>query len=133
MGLSPEFAQKLQDAGSSQAALVALMSEIDEEKRAIKSALSQLSSEPDAQYARGRERQVKIRRMKDKISFLTEEREIVRIKLGRLKMDKKALRRATSSRSIEFSQSFMAAAERMLPEETFIQLEARAAEMLQTE
>ena len=62
------------------------MNNLDAEKRSVKSHLSRLSSEPDEQYAHGRERQILIRRMKDKLSFLTEEREIVRKKLGELKM-----------------------------------------------
>ncbi|MDQ2078541.1 hypothetical protein [Marinimicrobium sp. ABcell2] len=37
------------------------------------------------------------------------------------------------SRSVELSKPFMAAAERTLPEETFTKIEARAAEMLQSE
>lgn len=133
MALSQEFAQKLEEAGSDQKALASLMNEIDETKRSIKSALSQLSSEPNGQHARGRERQVKIRRMKDKLSFLTEEREIVRQKLGRIKMDKKALNRARSSRNTDFTHAFMAAAERLLPEEVFNEIESRAAEILQGE
>ena len=133
MALSPEFAQKLEDAGNNQRNLVSLLNAIDEEKRSLKSALSQLSSEPDGPYARGRERQVKIRRMKDKMSFLTEEREIVRQKLGRIKMDKKAVNRAASRRTVEFAHAFMAAAERVLPGEMFNELETRAAEILQSE
>lgn len=133
MALSQEFAQKLQDAGNNQTALVALMNSIDEEKRSIKSALSQLSSEPHEALARGRERQTKIRRMKDKISFLTEEREIVRAKLGRMKMEKKALNRATSEKKAHFAHAFMAAAERSLPAELFNELETKAAEILQNE
>ncbi len=133
MSLNQEFAKKLEDAGNNQKELLFLMSAIDEEKRSIKSALSQLSSEPNDAYARGRERQIKIRRMKDKISFLTEEREIVRQKLGRIKLDKKAMNRASSGRNVEFAHAFMAAAERILPYETFNELETRAAEILKAE
>lgn len=133
MALSPEFAQKLQNAGNDTKALTALMAAIDEDKRALKSALSQLSSEPEGKFGRGRARQVMIRKMKDKQSFLTEEREVVRLKLGRLKMDKKALNRALSSRSPEFTHAFVASAERLLPEELFQDLEVRAAEMLLAE
>lgn len=133
MSLSQEFAQRLVDAGNDQKTLRSMLSSLDEEKRSIKSALSQLSSEPEGPYARGRERQVKIRRMKDKISFLTEEREAVRQKLGRIKMDKKALNRVTSGKNVAFAHAFMAAAERVLTAETFNELEARAAEILRAE
>lgn len=134
MTLSAGFAQRLLDAGNNRHALSALMQSIDEDKRSLKSALSQLSSEPDGPLvARGRERQVRIRRMKDKLAFLTAEREAVREKLGKIKMDVRALNRAVSSKSVDFSQAFMAAAERMLPEDVFNDLEIRAAEILQIE
>ena len=125
-----EFAAKLKNFGNDREKLTALMAEIDTEKRSIKSRLSRISSEPDGEFGRGRERQVQIRKMKDKESFLTEEREIIRAKLGQLKMDKKALNRAVNSRSEEFSHAFIAAAEHILPEELFLEIEQRAAEII---
>jgi phenylalanyl-tRNA synthetase alpha subunit len=132
MGVNSEFADKLQNAGNNQKILAALMADIDNTKRAIKSALSQLSSEPDERHARGRERQAKIRRMKDKISFLTEESGVVKERLGRLKMDKKALNRAASSKKLEFAHAFMAAAERILTEKQFNEIEYRASDIIQS-
>lgn len=130
MGVGQEFAEKFAQAGSNRNALLELMADIDQEKRSVKSALSQLSSEPDERHAKGRQRQEKIRRLKDKMSFLTEEREMVRVKLGQLKMDQKAVKRAQSNRALDFCQAFMAAAERILPEETFKEIEGRAAEIM---
>lgn len=98
----------------------------------LKSRLSQLSSEPSEQHAKWRERQILIRRMKDKMSFLTEEREMIRSRLGRIKMDQKALNRSTNKAEPDFAHAFMAAAERTLPENEFLELEARAAEILQS-
>lgn len=129
--MSQKFSEKLAKTGADTDALTALMAEIDAEKRSVKSRLSQLSSEPDSQFAKGKERQVLIRRMRDKISFLTEERELVRKKLGQIKMDKKALNRVSNSVTSDFSHAFMAAAERMLDEEIFSQIEVRASEILE--
>ena len=127
------FTITLQACGKDKNKLSALLSEIDAEKRSLKSLLSRLSSEPERIYGRGRERQVKIRKMKDKLSFLTEEREAVRERLGAMKMDAKALNRATNSRSIDFAHAFIAAAERLLPDEMFLELESRAADILSSE
>ena len=128
--MNPEFADKLQEAGNNKDKLVALLNEIDETKRAIKSSLSQLSSEPDEKTAKGRDRQGKIRRMKDKLSFLTEEREIVRVKLGRLKVAGKALKRCEAGTNVDFAHAFMVAAEQILSEEQLNEIEARASEIL---
>ncbi|MFC1336949.1 MAG: hypothetical protein G8D89_22325 [gamma proteobacterium symbiont of Clathrolucina costata] len=125
-----EIADKLSECGNDREKLLTLMAEIDTEKRSLKSRLSRISSEPDGDFGRGRERQVQIRKMKDKEWFLTEEREMVRAKLGSLKMDQKALNRAISSRAPEFGHAFIAAAERILSEEQFSELELRAAELL---
>lgn len=132
MSVNQQFIERLEQAGFNRRRLTALMADIDEEKRSIKSRLSRLSSEPSEQHAKGRERQVLIRRMKDKMSFLTEEREMVRLRLGRIKMDQKALNRRTNKAEPEFAHAFMAAAERTLSEDSFLELEARAAEILQS-
>ncbi len=124
------FIDKLQACENDKEKLSGLMAEIDTEKRSLKSQLSRISSESDGKFGRGRERQVQIRKMKDKKAFLTEEREMIRTKLGSMKTDKKALNRAANSRSIEFAHAFIAAAERMLPEEQFLALELRATDIL---
>jgi predicted nucleic acid-binding Zn-ribbon protein len=128
--MAQEFSEKLAKAGADSKALSSLMAEIDSEKRSVKSKLSQLSSEPDSQFVKGKDRQVLIRRMKDKMSFLTEEREQIRQKLGQIKMDNKAFNQISNRVSSGFSQAFMAAAERILDEETFSQVEARASEIM---
>jgi len=124
------FEQKLKDCSSNKEMLIALMAEIDAEKRSLKSRLTQLSSEPEGDYARGRKRQTNIRKIKDKISFLTEEREQVRKKLGSLKTSKKTLNKITNSRKPDFQAAFMVAAEQLLDEKTFLEIEAKASELL---
>ena len=133
MSVSDEFLQRFEACGNNQAQLVKLMAEIDETKRSLKDRLTRLSSEPDGPFGRGRERQEQIRKIKAKQGFLTDEREMVRHKLGTLKLDQKALNRAKSNRSADFSQAFMAAAELILSDEVFEQIEARAAEILAIE
>lgn len=127
------FVQKFEGCGDNREGLLALMAEIDAEKRLLKSWLTQLSSEPEGDYARGRKRQTNIRKIKDKISFLTEEREQVRKRLGSLKVNKKALNKTTNSRKPDFQAAFMTAAEIMLDEETFLEIEAKASEMYLSE
>jgi hypothetical protein len=57
-----EFIDKLQACGINREKLMSLMAEIDAEKRSLKSRLSRMSSEPDGEFGRGRERQVQIRK-----------------------------------------------------------------------
>jgi hypothetical protein len=128
--MRPEFIDQLQACGLNREKLATLMAEIDIEKRSLKSRLSRISSEPNGEFGRGRERQVQIRKIKDKISFLTEEREIVRAKLGTIKMDQKVLNKVIHTRSVDFGLAFTAAAERILTEEQFLELEIKASEML---
>jgi seryl-tRNA synthetase len=130
--VNEEFAEKLQEAGVDQNKLVGLMNEIDETKRSVKSHLSQLSSERNEENATRPERQKKIRKMKDKMSFLTEEREVVRSKLGTIKADQKALNKSSNSKNIEFAHAFMAAAERLLTEEIFNEIESRARDIIES-
>ena len=132
--MSQAFAQRLADADYNQDDLKKLLGEIDADKRAIKSALSQLSSEPDENMARGRERQTRIRKMKDKISFLTEDREVVRARLGEIKANKIALNKLqhSSKNKAEFTHAFMVAAEQMLSEEQYLEVELKAAQIMQS-
>ncbi len=107
------------------------MESLDEENRSIKRRLRKFSSEPAQKGNHGRERQVQIRKMKDKLAFLKNDRAAVKNALGQLKADQKALNRAINNRSVEFAHAFVAAAERDLPHEVFSQLEQRAALMLE--
>ncbi len=129
--VSLEFMEKVAALSSDREKLLALMNELDANKRSIKSRLRRMSSEPDGKFGRGRERQVQIRKMRDKLGFLTVEREYVRRILGQLKGDKKALNRVVNGRKLEFCHAFMAAAERMLEPELFHEIEIRAGSMLE--
>ncbi len=127
--MNQNFTEKLASARDKES-LIQLMNELDEEKRRIKTVMSKFSNE-DAENGglTGKERQTKLRRMKTRLSFLIEEREATRQKLGKLNGDKKALNKAMN-RKIEFCHAFLAVAEREMSEERFIDLEMKAMELL---
>lgn len=111
--------------------LLKLLNELDEDKRALKASLRKFSNESFGEGGlAGKERFRKIRKMKSKLSHLIEDRESVRVKLGKIKEDKNALNRAANQRNIEFCHAFIAAAERILPEEQFLEIELRALDIL---
>jgi len=72
------FRLRMLQATGNKERLIALMADIDEEKRSVRQYLSRLSSEPKGGDPTGKERQSRIRRMKTKTGHLTEYREIVR-------------------------------------------------------
>ncbi len=117
--MNQNFTEKLASTRDKES-LIQLMNELDEEKRRIKTVMSKFSNE-DAENGglTGKERQTKLRRMKTRLSFLIEEREATRQKLGKLNGDKKALNKAMN-RKIEFCHAFLAVAEREMSEERFI-------------
>lgn len=78
----------------------------------------------------GSERYKKLRRVKDRLSFLIEKREYLRLKLGELKTDQKVLNGAANQYSIDFVHAFMAAAQYVLTEEQFADIEVKAAQVL---
>jgi hypothetical protein len=129
--MNQTIAKKLEEFGNDKTALMALMSELDEEKRRLRDALRKYSNEAYGQSGlAGRERFGKIRRMKAKLGFLVEEREALRKKLGQLNGDQKALKRAMNTKSPQFKDAFLAAAERMLSDEQLLALELKAVEIL---
>ena len=127
--MNQNFTEKLANTRDKEL-LIQLMNELDEEKRRIKTVMSKFSNEdPENGGLSGKERQTKLRRLKTRLSFLIEEREATRQKLGKLNGDKKALNKAMN-RKIEFRHAFLAVAEREMPEEIFIDLEMKAMELL---
>jgi hypothetical protein len=127
--MNQNFTEKLASTRDKES-LIQLMNELDEEKRRIKTVMGKFSNE-DAENGglTGKERQTKLRRMKTRLSFLIEEREAARQKLGKLNGDKKSLNKAMN-RKIEFCHAFVAIAEREMSEEKFLDLEMKAMELL---
>ena len=124
------FAERLAEAGWDKTKLVALMNELDEEKRSLRISLRRIAQDPEYSMA-GRERQNKERRIKDKERYLIEERDIVRQRIERINRERKAMNKARN-REQDFPASFVAAAEEMLDSELFSQLELRAVEIIQS-
>ncbi|EJC7176241.1 hypothetical protein DC915_RS03140 [Vibrio parahaemolyticus] len=128
--MDQEFLDRLETAGFDKKKLTALLNELDQTKRSIRSQLSQLSSEPNDSTPVGRERQTRIRKMKDKISFITEEREVVRKRLAEIKANISSANRMQHKYRNGFELAFLVAAEQSLDEKQFLELEAQAHKML---
>ena len=124
------FAEKLASAGWDKTKLIALMNEIDTEKRSLKIALRRVAQDPEySMVGRGRERQNKERRIKDRERYLIEERELVRQRIGRLNRELKLMNRASNEKT-QLACAFYAAAEEGLDQELFLELELRAIELI---
>lgn len=129
--INEAFAQRVAAIAHDREALLALMAALDAEKRQIRSFMSKYSNSlPEQGGLAGSERMRKLRRMRDRLSFLTEEREYARQALGRLNGDIKAMNRAINGKGPDFLQAFYAAAERILSTENLEHVEAKAAQML---
>jgi len=126
--LSESFLNSVSKVAFDREALITMMHNIDETKRQIKSRLSSVSSGSQEMTELGpKERKSQIRKMTDKISCLAEEREYIRNKINTIKQSHKAMKRAVNSRNENFCHAFIAAAEVLLDEETFLEIEAHAA------
>ncbi len=124
------FAERLAGAGWNKQKLITLMNELDEEKRSLRIALRRIAQDPEySMEGMGRERQNKERRIKDKERYLIEDREVVKQRIGRINREQKAMNKA-KNREQNFPASFVAAAEEMLDEELFTELELRAVDIL---
>ena len=129
--LSEEFVTKVLKISNNQQQLIELINQLDEEKRIIRSSQRNWSnSEKDDGGLAGAKRYKTLRRLKDRISFLIEEREYVRQALGELKREKKTANKAANQK-LDFTQAFYAASEITLPEDLFLQLEAKAQQLLE--
>ena len=124
------FAEKLADAGWNKIKLIALMDELDAEKRSIKTALTRIAQDPEySMTGMGRARQNKERRIKERQRYLIEEREIVQRRIGKINREMKTMNRMKNEKT-NMACAFYAAAEQMLDQELFTELELRAVEIL---
>jgi hypothetical protein len=107
------------------------MNQLDEEKRFIRSSQRNWSnSEKNDGGLAGSKRYKTLRKLKDRISFLIEEREYVRQTLGELKKEQKIINKSANQK-LSFAQAFYAASEMKLSEELFLQLESKAQQILE--
>jgi len=126
--LTESFISKVGEIRENKQALVSLMNEIDESKRQVKARLTAISSgRKEFTELSTKERRVQIKKMQDKLVYLAEEREYIRSLIGEINRNIKAVNRAKNSRKEAFCHAFLAAAEDMLDEETFLALESKAA------
>ncbi len=123
-----EFSDRLHDAGWDKKKLLQILNELDEAKRGIKASLRRYAHDPDY-LIHGSERKVMERKLKDKEGYLIERREIVRDRLGQIKTDLKNMNKA-SNKHPNFSDAFVALAERILPEDQFVEIELKAVEII---
>jgi predicted nuclease with TOPRIM domain len=123
-----DFLSELKKAKNNKELLISLMARIDSEKREVKSTLSQISSEPESALSRGKNRQVYIRKLKDRMSTLTTNRETVRQNISHFKKVKNDGFTIPSNNN--FAIAFMEAAELILDEELFNEIEVRAGVIL---
>lgn len=123
------FIQKLDSAGYDKLKLLALMQGIDSDKTSAKLRLQQVSTNPEPELS-SKDRDQIIRTLKFKIRCLTDNREIIRQRLGTIGFYKKAFNKALNSRKAGFSSAFLAAAELKLSPAAFEELEQLAGEIL---
>jgi len=129
--MNQEFLLKVNSYGNSRELLKGLLESLDTEKRVVRASLRRFSNESYGEGGlAGKERFRKIRRMKSKISHLIEEREFVRNKLGELKSDRKSLNRYGNNSRAGFAAAFVRAAEKVLAEDVFLELEIEANRLL---
>jgi len=127
--MNEEFTKKLSRLNKKEE-LVDFMNQLDEEKRGLKVVVNRFSNEnPENGGLQGRERFTKLRNINKRVGYLIKEREEVRQKLGKVKGDQKAFNKA-STKKVELCQAFVAAAERTLTEEQFLEIEIMASNML---
>jgi len=129
--ISEAFLNKISEIGNDKQSLVALLNEIDENKRQVSTRLTAVSSgRKEVTEMTTQERRSQIKLMQDKMIYLSEEREYVRSRIAEINSDLKTLNRVVNRRSENFCHAFVAAAERVLDEELFLELESRAASIL---
>lgn len=129
--LSEEFVTKVSKISRDQTQLIELMNQLDAEKRSIRSSQRKWSnSQKDDGGLSGSQRYKTLRKLKDRLSFLIEEREYARQKLGDLKRELKTVNRSSNLKR-DFTQAFYAASELLLSEELFLELEAKAQQLLE--
>ncbi len=129
--VSQEFILKVSKIRHDKKALLDLLNDIDAEKRSIKSAKRKWSTliEKDGGLT-GNDRIKKLNRILDKESFLIEEREYVRNRIGDLNKTSKSLKRIANEKKAGFVHAFMVACEQTLSEDLYIEIEQRASQIL---
>ena len=116
---------------NNRAELLLLLSEIDEEKRQIKTRLSEVSSRTDKNLV-GEKREEVIQQYKKIQNGLIKCREEVRLHLRKIKTAEKTVNWISNSLTTEYTHAFMAAADEILTEDQLNEIEDRANEIVAT-
>ena len=131
MTLSQRFLLKVSSLEGDKEKLIELMNELDAQKNAARGAMRDISNTPVEEGGlSGKERNRALRKLRTKIDFLKLEREYVKNKIARLKQNTRQLNRITNNTTPKFQAAFMAAAEKLLDEQTFLDIESQAAIIL---
>ena len=121
----------LDKAGSNKEALVALLNDIDENKRSIKAQLNRLFNERSEGVHKRNIRQIEISDTNEIVEFLIQAGEEVRIRLGEIKKDSKKLNVLKYERKLEYSLSFQEAAELVLDADILSQIKLKAQNIIE--
>jgi PAB1-binding protein PBP1 len=131
MTLSQSFLLKVNRINEDKDKLIQLMSELDAQKNAARAAMRDISNTPAEEGGlSGRERNRTLRKLRTKIDFLKIEREYVKNKIAEIKKETKRLNRISNNSTPRFQAAFMAAAEKLLDEKTFLDIESKAATIM---
>jgi len=129
--LDQNFVLRVSEIRSNKPKLVALLNEIETDKREIKKKLQKFSSNPKTETGIDTKKRSKlINSLKNKQAYLKDEANHVRSLINTFNQNKAALNRATTKKA-GLPEAFMAAAELLLDEEQFVELELKAVQILE--
>jgi len=129
MALSQSFLLRVAKIDGNKQLLTRFLSELDEQKDSARSTLLNFSDSPEAVGLSEHARIRKLRQLRAKIDRLKVEREYVANKIAELKSQK----RISNNSSAKFQAAFMAAAEKVLDEKTYLNIESKAAMLITTQ
>lgn len=131
--LDQNFVLRVAEIRNNKPALVALLNDIETEKREAKKKLQKFSSTPKCETGIDTKQRSKlITSLKNKQAYLKSEAEHVRGVIHQLKQDQAALNKAASSKKPGYAEAFLAAAEQLLDEEQFVEIELKAVSLLES-
>ncbi len=133
MALSQRFLLKVAKIDGDKQQLIELMNELEAQKKAARVAMRNISNTPAEEGGlQGKERERKLRGLRTKIDYLKVECEYIKHKISTINTQKKKANRVVHNTSPKFQAAFMAAAEKLLDEKTFLNIENKAAMLIST-
>lgn len=127
-----DFKEELIKARGDKEKVKKVMDLLDEDKRKLRADIDQLAFKLNGM---DRTTSIPYRKKMDffnrKLGYLISLRSEARNTLARIKREDKSLRRAVNGKSILFSKAFIAAAEQLLSEDVYLQLELKASQIME--